>query len=45
MAERIPVKRIGTAADTANTVYFLASEGAEFITGEAINVSGGGEMH
>lgn len=45
MAERIPVKRIGTAADTANTVYFLASEGAEFITGEAINVSGGEEMH
>lgn len=45
MAERIPVKRIGRAADTATMVYFLASEEAEFITGEAINVSGGEEMH
>jgi len=45
MAQRIPVKRIGTAADTANMVAFLASDEASFITGEAINVSGGEEMH
>ena len=45
MAERIPVKRIGTAADTASMVAFLASQEASFITGEAINVSGGEEMH
>jgi meso-butanediol dehydrogenase/(S,S)-butanediol dehydrogenase/diacetyl reductase len=39
------VKRIGTAADTANMVAYLASDEASFITGEAINVSGGEEMH
>ena len=45
MANRIPVKRIGQVSDTAAMVAFLASDEASFITGEAINVSGGEEMH
>ncbi len=38
---RIPVGRIGTAADIAATVAFLASEDASFITGATIDVNGG----
>lgn len=42
---RIPLGRIGVADDTANACLFLASDEASFITGEAMNVSGGEEMH
>ena len=45
MAARIPLRRIGLASDTAAVCAFLASDEASFITGEAINVSGGEEMH
>ena len=45
MAARIPLQRIGQAADTAAMCAFLASDEASFITGQAINVSGGEEMH
>ena len=45
MAKRIPIQRIGQAADTAAMCAFLASDDASFITGEAINVSGGEEVH
>lgn len=45
MRDRIPLKRIGLGSDTASLCAFLASEEASFITGEAINVSGGEEMH
>ena len=38
---RIPVGRIGTAADIAATVAFLASEEAGFITGATLDVNGG----
>ena len=37
--------RPGLATDTAATCAWLASEDAHYITGEAINVSGGEEMH
>ncbi|CAI8782709.1 SDR family NAD(P)-dependent oxidoreductase [Pseudomonas serbica] len=33
--------RLGEVADIANTVLFLVSEGAGFITGQVINVDGG----
>lgn len=36
-----PIKRAGRPEDVANTVAFLASECASFITGELIHVSGG----
>ena len=42
---RIPLGRVGLPEDTAAATEFLASDDASFITGEAINVSGGEEMH
>ena len=45
MVARIPLQRIGQATDTAAMCAFLASDDASFITGEAINVSGGEEVH
>jgi meso-butanediol dehydrogenase/(S,S)-butanediol dehydrogenase/diacetyl reductase len=45
MRSRIPVGRTGTPADTAAACLFLASEAASYITGEALNVSGGEEYH
>lgn len=37
----VPMKRIGTPREIANTVAFLASDAASYITGQAISVSGG----
>ncbi len=45
IAERVPLGRVGTPEDTAAAVAFLASDEAAFITGEALNVSGGEETH
>ena len=45
MAERNPMGRPGYVTDTAAACAFLASDEAFYITGEALNVSGGEEMH
>jgi NAD(P)-dependent dehydrogenase (short-subunit alcohol dehydrogenase family) len=45
MTERIPLGRTGLPQDTASACLFLASEDAGYITGEALNVSGGEEYH
>ncbi|MDD5431900.1 MAG: 3-oxoacyl-[acyl-carrier-protein] reductase [Candidatus Omnitrophica bacterium] len=37
----IPVKRLGEAEEVANLCVFLASEKANYITGEAIKIDGG----
>ncbi|MDH7507160.1 MAG: SDR family oxidoreductase, partial [Candidatus Thermoplasmatota archaeon] len=37
----IPLKRLGTPEDVANTCLFLASDLSNYITGETINVNGG----
>ena len=37
----IPMQRFGEADEVAETVLFLASKGASYITGEVINVNGG----
>ncbi len=42
---RIPLGRVGLPSDTAAAVTWLASDEASYITGEALNVSGGEEMH
>lgn len=39
--ERVPMKRMGEAKDIAETVLFLASDGAKYITGQRISVNGG----
>ena len=41
MASRHAVNRLGTPEDVANSVVFLASSRASFITGEYLNVDGG----
>ena len=40
-----PMGRIATPNDVAGAVWFLASDDAGFITGIALDVSGGREMH
>ena len=44
LAREIPVGRIETAADVAAAIAFLLSDDAAYITGEALNVSGGQTM-
>ncbi|MEV4411046.1 SDR family oxidoreductase [Catellatospora sp. NPDC049609] len=40
-AAETPVRRVGTPADVAHAISFLASEGAGFVTGQVIYVAGG----
>ncbi|MEU8825831.1 SDR family oxidoreductase [Streptomyces sp. NPDC048636] len=40
----VPLRRLGRPEDIAGTVAFLASDSAEFITGERITVNGGHTM-
>ena len=40
----IPFKRLGRPEEVSNTVLFLASEEASFITGQAISIDGGQVM-
>ena len=41
MLEQIPMGRLGNAEDVAGAVLFLASEHANYITGQVIHVNGG----
>ena len=41
LADETPLGRIGDAAEVAKTILFLCSEGASFITGQVVGVSGG----
>jgi NAD(P)-dependent dehydrogenase (short-subunit alcohol dehydrogenase family) len=41
----IPLRRFARPDDIAEAAWYLASEAASFITGEAINVTGGEEVH
>ncbi|MFM8845076.1 MAG: SDR family NAD(P)-dependent oxidoreductase [Gammaproteobacteria bacterium] len=45
MRGRIPLGRVGLAEDTAKACAFLCSNEASYMTGEAMNVSGGQEVH
>ncbi len=39
--QSVPMGRAGTVQEVANVVEFLCSDGASYVTGEVINVSGG----
>ena len=39
--EEVPLGRMGCAEDVAETALFLASDGADYITGQTIGVNGG----
>jgi meso-butanediol dehydrogenase/(S,S)-butanediol dehydrogenase/diacetyl reductase len=41
----IPLGRIGYPEDVAKLITFLASDEADYMTGQAINITGGQEMH
>ena len=41
LIEETPLMRLGTVADVAEAAFFLAGEGASFITGQILGVNGG----
>lgn len=41
MTRAVPMKRLGTPADIGPAVSFFASDGAGFVTGQTLSVSGG----
>ena len=41
LTSRIPMNKLGTGEDVSNTVAFLSSDVASYITGETIHVNGG----
>ena len=41
---RIPLGRLCTPEDVANVVYFLVSQASAYMTGQALNATGGQEM-
>jgi len=45
LTEQIPLGCLGEVNDIAEAVFFLASPGAKYITGETIHVNGGMYMH
>ena len=44
LAEQTPLGRLGTPEDVAETAFFLAGDGAGYITGQVIPVNGGWKM-
>lgn len=42
---KVPLGRLARVDDVVNLTCFLASEEADYMTGQAINVTGGREMH
>ena len=41
LISRVPMSKLGTGLDVSNTVAFLSSDAASYITGETIHVNGG----
>jgi NAD(P)-dependent dehydrogenase (short-subunit alcohol dehydrogenase family) len=42
---KVPLGRLATVDDVVAVTLFLVSKGADYMTGQAINVTGGREMH
>ncbi len=42
---KVPLKRLAAVEDVVAVTAFLASKGADYMTGQAINITGGREMH
>lgn len=42
---KVPLKRLAQINDIVAVTLFMASSGADYMTGQAINVTGGREMH
>jgi NAD(P)-dependent dehydrogenase (short-subunit alcohol dehydrogenase family) len=42
---KVPLKRLATVEDVVAVTVFLANKGADYMTGQAINITGGREMH
>jgi NAD(P)-dependent dehydrogenase (short-subunit alcohol dehydrogenase family) len=45
LSAQVPLGRLATPDDVAILAAFLASDAAQYIAGQAINVSGGAIMH
>ncbi len=45
LESKVPLGRLCTPEDVARTAVFLASDDAAYITGQAVNISGGAVMH
>ena len=41
LTSRIPMSKLGSGEDVSNTVAFLSSDAASYITGQTIHVNGG----
>ncbi len=44
-SEKVPLKRLAAIKDVVAITSFLGSEGSDYMTGQAINITGGREMH
>ena len=44
LTSKIPMSRLGTGEDVSNSVVFLSSDAASYITGETLHVNGGMDM-
>ncbi|MGL6194339.1 MAG: SDR family NAD(P)-dependent oxidoreductase [Thermoguttaceae bacterium] len=42
---KVPLGRLAKVSDVVNLVCYLASDRADYMTGQAINITGGREMH
>ncbi|TET93527.1 SDR family oxidoreductase, partial [Candidatus Aerophobetes bacterium] len=45
LIKKIPLGRLGTPEEVANLVLFLASSRSDYMTGQAINLSGGSILY
>ncbi len=41
IVENIPLRRLGSTAEVAETIYFLCSDSASYVTGSEIHINGG----